>query len=253
MLKTFLTALISVILINGCVDKNPQPPQPVIERPSLRPSHIKEKEETDSLPKIIAKASEVEDTIKNHVNSGEKEKIEVTKKAIKLPKKKVDTITVSPQKTHEPEKDDTIKVDQKPVVKCQISGPANYIDGNPPRTLQDAENWGKWMLKKAICFRVNNMLDSCFYYTNIGIKTYENGSFFALKSWCLNKYNKYSAAKTAADISLSRNDHWERSNVKESFENKIAAIQGMLKEYPSMALQRELETTKSAYNNLYNN
>jgi len=131
----------------------------------------------------------------------------------------------------------------EPKGPCEIPAPDFYTKRKPD-TRVEAQNLSQWMWRKAVCFRSQN-LDSCAYYINAGIGVFENASLFTLRAFIHLERKNYSAAKTAAEISLSRNDHWNSSDKKTAQEYKIAALKGLLAAYPSSITEKELRKAEN--------
>ncbi len=127
---------------------------------------------------------------------------------------------------------------------CMQAPPEGLYVRNP-LTKEEARTWGKFLWRKAECFWVMD-IDSCCFYANKGIEIYENGSLFAIKSYCLLVKKQYSGAKTLAEISIARNDHW--GNDKErAYSVRVKALEGIVEQYPSALITAQLEGAKDEY------
>ena len=88
----------------------------------------------------------------------------------------VDTIKMQPSIKNDTVKEVEIIVEElKPLIieECAIKAPEGMSVKGKPSTIVEAKEWALWMYKKANCYKSKNV-DSCFYYTQLGIKTYEN-------------------------------------------------------------------------------
>jgi hypothetical protein len=127
---------------------------------------------------------------------------------------------------------------------CMQAPPEGLYIRNP-LTKEEARLWGKYLWRKAECFWVMD-IDSCCLYANKGIEIYENGSLFAIKSYCLLVKKQYSGAKTLAEISIARNDHWGNDKDR-AYSVRVKALEGIAEQYPSSLLQSQIEKARIEY------
>lgn len=171
----------------------------------------------------------------------------------KLPRSKFSKNQISLHRIQEAEKLKTLTIiKNKDTLPCSISFPDFYSSHERPVTIAEAAELSQCFWKKALCYKSIN-IDSCFSYTQKAIKTYENGSLFTLKAHCLYKMNMFTASKTAAEISLSRNDHWNLIDTKIALNIKIQVLDTINKTHPSFEIKSELEKSQYEYKNLYGN
>lgn len=98
----------------------------------------------------------------------------------------------------------------------------------------------KYYQKALLFLDVNN--DSALFYANEANKNYENGSIFRVKAEALYNRGDYSSSNIACDVCISRNDHWDASDLYKCSSIKCAALKKIYEKWPS-------EESRKAYEN----
>lgn len=128
---------------------------------------------------------------------------------------------------------------------CINEKPEGLFERNP-YTKEEAQEWGYFLWGKAKYLQEKGSVDSSLYYANRGIAIYENGSLFTIKSLCMLIKKEYSSAKTIAEVSLGRTDHWGKERDRElSLDVRLKALEELSMQYPSALIKKQIEEAKS--------
>lgn len=100
-------------------------------------------------------------------------------------------------------------------------------------TTKDAIECSRYHWIKAKSFFTDNDLYRADSHCKKALSLYENGSLFTLKALINHRSKRYSEAFIASDISISRDEHWNRKDKEEAYLIKIEALKYINQKYPS--------------------
>ena|GEM_PF-5716190 len=109
-----------------------------------------------------------------------------------------------------------------------------YCFTGQPLTHQEALECAKYHCVKAKeYYNGNKSPDTAYMHCKKGLSLYENGSLFTIKADILNQVQRYSESVRAAEISISRNDHWEAKDKVEAYRVRCSSLYVINKRFPS--------------------
>jgi hypothetical protein len=102
-----------------------------------------------------------------------------------------------------------------------------------PLTRQEALECAKHHWKEAQRYYNAKGLDTAYLHCKKALSLFENGSLFTIKADIMNQAERYSESVQAAEISISRNDHWEAKDKIEAYRVRCSSLYVINKRFPS--------------------
>ena len=113
-----------------------------------------------------------------------------------------------------------------------ISEAASQALWSIPKTLEGAKALAQQHCPGARYY-LNRAPDTAMKHVLFALSIYENGSLFYLKARLHLNAGKYPEAVSAAERSISLNDHWLRKDLVGAYEVKYLALRALANSYPS--------------------